>query len=332
MSLPLVSIGCAVYNGEKTLARALEPLVGQDYPNLEILISDDCSTDGSREIYEEFARKDPRVKVLHNEKNIGITENFNRLFRAATGKYFMWADQDDIRDKTFVSKTLARLEADPEAVLCHSYTGTFMGDPNHIKYITTLHGVDGVSRRIHRYFEFLRYFSDTVFYGLIRSDALKTTKLCRPDLGSTNALLFELLLLGKFIQVPEVLYYYSARGVRNRPDVHAEYARSNPGKKMPLFYFPFLIVARNQAEDIRRSSLGLIEKLELGAVVAGHASVVAATKLVYRALAVAVDPPPESFTKLCEEIVDPQAHYVFLNGAEKDEHLFPKYWNLKGGA
>src|SRR5437868_5903865 len=99
---PLVSIGCAVYNGEKTLVRALTPLVEQDYENIEIIVSDDGSKDGSREIFESFARRDPRIRILPFEKNVGVTENFNRLAREARGKYFMWADQDDIRDRTFV--------------------------------------------------------------------------------------------------------------------------------------------------------------------------------------------------------------------------------------
>lgn len=330
MTLPLVTIGCAVYNGEATLSRALEPLVAQDYANLEILISDDCSTDGSREIYEELARRDPRVRILENVTNIGVTENFNRLVTEARGKYFMWADQDDIRATTFVSKAVARLEADPEAVLCHSHTGVFMGDPNDVKYIITLHGVDDVSSPALRYFRFLRNFSDTTVYGLVRSDALKKTKMYRQDMGSANALLFELLLVGKFIQIPETLYFYSARGIRNRPDAKQEYARARPGKEMPLLYFPFLVLARNQTADIRRAPLPLVEKMEIGAMLWGHLSVVAVTKLVYRALAVPFE-PPESFTALCDNIVDPKSNLVFLNDSDRDEQLFPRFWNLKGG-
>jgi glycosyltransferase involved in cell wall biosynthesis len=332
MSSPLVTIACAVYNGEATLARALSPVVGQDYPNIEILISDDCSTDGSRAIYEEFARNDPRIRILRNTENIGVTENFNRLTREARGKYILWADQDDIRDKTFVRKAVAALEADPDAVICHSHTGVFMGDPEDVKYIVTLYGVDGVSSLVARYSKFLVYYSDTAVYGLIRTDALRRTKLWRRDLGSANALLFELLLQGKFIQIPEVLHYYSARGVRNRPDAKQDYERANPGKKMPLLYFPFLVLALNQTNDIRRSSVGWLQKLELGSVLWGHTSVVAMTKLVYRTLAVPFgEVLPEAFTSLCADIVEPQAHLVFLNDSDRDEHLFPKHWVLKGG-
>ena len=329
---PLVSIGCAVYNGEATLERALSRVVAQDYANLEILVSDDCSTDSSRAIYEEFARKDPRIKILRNDENVGVTRNFNRLVRESTGKYFMWADQDDIRETTFVSKAVAALEADPEAVICHSQTGVFMGDPDDVKYIITLYGVDGVRNRVLRYLKFLNYYSDTVLYGLIRAEALKKTELYRQDLGSANALLFDLLLMGKFIQLPEVLYYYSARGVRNRPDAKQEYARANPGKKMPLLYIPFLVLAMNQTKDIRRAPISLLEMVGLGSVLWGHISVVTMTKLVYRTLALPFGRVlPEGFTALCDNIVEPKAHLEFLNDADRDEYLFPKAWMLKGG-
>lgn len=327
---PLVTIGCAVYNGEATLARALSQVVAQDYANLEILIADDCSTDGSREIYEGFARNDSRIKIIRNAKNLGLAENLSRLALQASGRYFMWADQDDIRDKTFVSKAVAALEADPEAVLCHSHTGAFMGDPDDVQFVVTLHGVRGEKSRVRRYFNFLRYFSDTALYGLIRTDALKKTKLIRKDLGAANALLFDLLLRGKFIELPEVLYYYSARGMRNRPSAKEEYERMNPGKEKPLLYIPFLVVALNQTRDLGRSPLGWLEKVEIASVLWSHTAAVAATKLVYRSLSVPFN-LPDSFTDFCDRIVAPQAHFEYRNNMDRDEELFPKAWFLKGG-
>lgn len=331
MTRPLVTIGCAVYNGEATLARALRTVVGQDYDNLEIIISDDCSKDGSPAIYREFARKDPRIRIIENPKNIGVTRNFNQLVREAHGKYFMWADQDDLRAPSFVSKTLAELERNPDAVLCHSHTGVFIGDPNDIKYVVTLHGVDQVASPVRRYYRFLKYFSDTTVSGLMRTEALRRTQLYRDDLGSANSLLFELVMAGRFIEVPEVLYFYSGRGVRKRPSVREEYARANPGKKIPLLYFPFLVLAKNQTEDIVRAPLPLVEKIEIGSLLWAHTSLVAMTKLVWRSLSRPFD-LPESFTRFCDNIVEPKDHLHFLNGSEADEAAFPRYWNLKGGA
>jgi glycosyltransferase involved in cell wall biosynthesis len=327
---PLVTIGCAVYNGEKTLARALRSVVGQDYPHVEILIADDCSTDGSLAICAEFAARDPRVRIIRNGSNIGLIQNFNLLFREAKGEYFMWADQDDVRAATFVSKTLAALEADPEAVLCHSHTGGFIGDPSDVKVIGTLNGVSGVRPVITRYRRFLRNFSDTTIYGLIRSDALRRTQLWPAELGAANALLFELLLLGPFVQVPEVLYLYSGRGLRNRPGPEDDY-RMTKRRKMPWYYFPFLVVALNQTKGIGRARLGLLHKAALLSVLWGHVGTVFMTKLVYRVLyRIAAGRVPDWFTNMCDAIVESKAHVVFLGDSARDEDLFPKAWALKG--
>jgi glycosyltransferase involved in cell wall biosynthesis len=327
---PLVSVGCAVYNGERTLARALAAVCAQDYENLEIIVSDDGSKDRSPEIYREFARKDPRIRIIQNAKNIGVTRNFNQLVHEARGEYFMWADQDDLRAPSFVSKTLAALEADKDAVLCHSHTGVFSGDPTDVKYIVTLHGVDREISPVRRYYRFLKYYSDTTISGLMRTDALRRTKLWRDDLGAGNSLLFELLMLGKFIEVPEVLYFYSARGIRNRPSVREEYQRVNPGKKMPLLYFPFLVVAKNQTEDIMRGPLPVIAKVEVGSVLWAHTSLVALTKFVWRGLSRPFE-LPEAFTRFCDNIVEPKAHLHFVDHADEDKWEFPSYWTLKGG-
>ncbi len=330
-SRPLVTIGCAVYNGEQTLERALATLVAQDYPDIEILIGDDCSTDRSLEICEAAARLDARVKVIRNVRQLGIVDNVNALFRRASGKYFMWADQDDLRDPTFVRKAVAVLEADPDAVLCHSYSGVFVGEPADIKLIVSFTAVNGVASPLVRYWRFLREYGDTTIYGLIRTEALRRTRLWRPDLGSANALLFELLLLGKFVEIPEVLYFYSGRGVRNRPTPEQEYERQSAGRKMPWYYRPFAVLAINQTDGIRRSPLGLPAKAALLLMLWAHVCAVAGTKLLYRLLhRLSFGHVPDVLTRVCDAIVDPRTHYRFVNHADRDEQLFPRAWVLRG--
>jgi glycosyltransferase involved in cell wall biosynthesis len=327
---PLVTIGCAVYNGEAILARALASVVGQEYSNLEILIADDCSTDRSLEICEAVAGQDPRVRIIRHPANIGLSRNFNQLFREARGKYFMWADQDDIRDRTFVRKTVAALEADPDAVLCHSHTGEFIGDPDDLKIIVTLKGISDVKSPIARYLRFLRHYSDTTIYGLIRSDALRRTRLWRHSLGSANALLFELLVQGRFIEVPEMLYRYSARGLKARPSVKEEYERLNKGKTMPRHYLPFLVLAFNQTDGIVHSSLRWFEKAVLVCGLWLHVSVVFVTKVVYRAMhRISFGRLPDSFTSLCDAIVEARPDRVVVHEADR-HRLLPKGWTLKG--
>ena len=76
---PLVSIGMPVFNGEKSLAQALDALLEQDYSNLEVIISDNGSTDGTPEICQEFLKKDLRIKYYRSSENLGSNWNFNRV-------------------------------------------------------------------------------------------------------------------------------------------------------------------------------------------------------------------------------------------------------------
>ena len=72
MNSPLVSIGMPVFNGEKSLARALDALLEQDYSNIEVIVSDNGSSDRTPEICQEFLKKDSRVKYYHSPKNLGL--------------------------------------------------------------------------------------------------------------------------------------------------------------------------------------------------------------------------------------------------------------------
>jgi glycosyltransferase involved in cell wall biosynthesis len=94
-NLPLVSIVITNYNREKTIATAIESALAQDYPNLEIIISDNCSTDKSDEIISRYTG-DSRVRYSVNETNIGMLANFRlAISHKAQGKYFTIVNSDD---------------------------------------------------------------------------------------------------------------------------------------------------------------------------------------------------------------------------------------------
>ena len=118
---PLVSIGMPVYNGEEYLEAAVASALAQDYPNLEVLIVDNASDDGTAEIARRFAEQDPRVRYHRNESNIGFLPNFRRALEMAQGRYFTWlAHDDELTDPAYLSATTAYLEQNPEAVCCHT--------------------------------------------------------------------------------------------------------------------------------------------------------------------------------------------------------------------
>ena len=112
---PLVSIGLPVFNGERYLARALGSLLAQDYAPIEIVASDNGSTDRTPDILDDFARRDARLRVTRSPENHGAYWNVRRTLDLASGEYFMWAACDDLWDPGFVSAIAARLDAAPRA-------------------------------------------------------------------------------------------------------------------------------------------------------------------------------------------------------------------------
>lgn len=93
---PLVSIVMCTCNGENFVAKQLDSLINQTYPNLEIIISDDASTNKTLPIVREYAKKDARIKLHVNEQNLGFTKNFSNACLLASGHYIAFCDQDDI--------------------------------------------------------------------------------------------------------------------------------------------------------------------------------------------------------------------------------------------
>ena len=114
--MKLVSIGMPAFNDKPFLNRALESIVNQSYGNFELILSDDCSTDGSAQICEEYALKDTRIKYIRQEHNIGISRNMEFLLHQATGEYFMWAGDDDLWHSDFVSLHVKVLENSPNVI------------------------------------------------------------------------------------------------------------------------------------------------------------------------------------------------------------------------
>lgn len=93
---PLVSVVMATYQGELFIGKQLESILTQTYTHLEIIIVDDGSTDRTYAILEEYAAKDPRIRLFKNEKNIGYIKNFEKGLLLATGDLIAPSDQDDI--------------------------------------------------------------------------------------------------------------------------------------------------------------------------------------------------------------------------------------------
>lgn len=94
--IPLVSVICLSYNHEKYVVAALESVLNQTYPNIELIIADDCSTDSSKEVIENWLEAYPNIKFFPNTINLGNTKTFNNAVKHAKGDYFIDLAADDI--------------------------------------------------------------------------------------------------------------------------------------------------------------------------------------------------------------------------------------------
>lgn len=114
---PKVSVIVAVYNAEKTLRRCLDSLVNQELNDIEIIIIDDGSTDGSGAICDEYAAKDARIKVIHKD-NEGVSATKQRGLDMAVGEFFIYLDSDDYMDKSAYRKLYEKAQEEGSDIVC----------------------------------------------------------------------------------------------------------------------------------------------------------------------------------------------------------------------
>jgi glycosyltransferase involved in cell wall biosynthesis len=121
--VPLVSIGLPVRNGEAGILRALESLTAQTWPKLEIVVSDNASTDNTVALVQGVIARDPRVRLVRQAQDIGMMANFHAVAAAARGDFFLWAAHDDTRDPGYVRVLMAAMAAQPaQVVVVHGDT------------------------------------------------------------------------------------------------------------------------------------------------------------------------------------------------------------------
>jgi glycosyltransferase involved in cell wall biosynthesis len=131
---PLVSVLVPVYNGEKYLAQCLDSILAQDFTEMEILIADDGSKDGSRDLIQRYAAKDSRIRWWRNPKNLGLAGNFNACLRAARNDYIKYVLQDDVLVSPSAIRLMVQaLDQDPAVSLVGSGSYVIDGDSKRLE-------------------------------------------------------------------------------------------------------------------------------------------------------------------------------------------------------
>jgi glycosyltransferase involved in cell wall biosynthesis len=127
---PLITIGITCYNAERTIGRAIDSALRQEWPNLEVAVVDDRSTDGSLEVVRRYAERDGRIRWRSHESNKGYAAALNSVFESAKGEFVAIFDDDDVSRPDRLSRQWRRL-AEYEratgagAVLCYSNRDVF---------------------------------------------------------------------------------------------------------------------------------------------------------------------------------------------------------------
>lgn len=203
-----VSIGLPVYNGQAYLKYALEALLRQDYSNIELIISDNASTDDTPAICHEYSMRHSRLRYERNATTTNVFLNFRKVFELSTGEYFMWASSDDLWANNYVSALVELLQAYSHAVLAFSPVqridqfGRQLGKP------TQARSDHPRTNAVGRVIKNLQRNSCSIFYGLFRRQILEKTSVF-PELGIPPdlALLAEISCYGSFAGTSKTIFY-----------------------------------------------------------------------------------------------------------------------------
>lgn len=263
--MTLVSVGVPLYNAERYLEAAFDALLAQTYPELELVVCDNASTDATWELCQEYARRDDRIRLLRNERNLGAAYNYNRVAYRARGALFKWAAYDDVCAPELVAACVAELDAaGPGAVLAYPQTvliddaGTSQGrfhDRLDLRQPRAATRVRALASRFN--------LCNPVF-GVVRRDVLLRTGLIRAYPSSDVTLLAELAAYGRFHEVAAPLFHRRLHPASTRqagsPDLGVVAAWFDPRRRSrPLA--PRLALALRTAAALYATELPLTARL-----------------------------------------------------------------------
>lgn len=226
---PAISVGMPVYNEAGHLSKAIESILAQTFTDFELIISDNNSDDETPRICADYASRDPRIKFFRNDSNHGQVWNFNHVFNLSIGKYFMWASGRDFRHPRFLAGCFEALERHQSANLCYPEVVLMVDEEKKLHIVSRKPDPRDIIRSVasrllnsvgfssiadtHGLPAVLRFLSihwgivSPDIYGLIRTEALRKTRLYRTTMGTDLVLLAELSLLGEFILLPKPMHF-----------------------------------------------------------------------------------------------------------------------------
>ncbi|MEG3614426.1 glycosyltransferase family 2 protein [Isoptericola haloaureus] len=264
---PRVSIGLPVYNGEEYLDDALASARRQSFEDIEIIVSDNGSTDGTSDLCRQAAAEDDRVVYRRYDENRGGGWNYMNVARLARGEYFTWLAADDVKLPGFTGSCVELLDADGRAAFACSRAQVI--DEQGV-VIETLHdgamGLDAPDAAA-RVRNLLRAQASHVVYGLIRSSVLRQTRGMIAMVGDDIVLNTELLCRGPMLQSDEFLFRPRRHGAQLSQQGH-EQVRWHAPRAAVRFAFPQTRLNAELFRAVARAPLPAGEKVRAWSAVA----------------------------------------------------------------
>jgi glycosyltransferase involved in cell wall biosynthesis len=209
----LVSIGIPTYNRPEGLKKTLELITNQTYKNLQIIISDNCSLDSKvKVIVESFMKNDDRITFFQQEENKGPAYNFEFVLKKATGKYFMWATDDDLWANDFVEKLVLNFDSYPNSItsFCNikeinqnNEVINFFTYSNQLSSLNLFNRIKAWAKMIDLYFG-----KSSLIYGLHSTNVIKEIYFTSDQnyYGADNIIILDILMRGGIAINNEFLY------------------------------------------------------------------------------------------------------------------------------
>ena len=218
-NLPLVSIGIPVFNGDikknpysTDITKSLTSILNQSYKNIEIIISDNASTDNTPNIIKKLCSSDQRIKYYRQPNIITPDENFNFVLEKSNGKYFKWNCHDDFISHDFIEKNIELLEKNEKFVFSSSpscFDYEFNVKKNNLKFDFNLNLYERI-----KYFYKIRSYCHSMFYGLIRKKNLENrTDITKCYFAMDWIIILELLFQGRFQTIDDGYIIIGSTGV-----------------------------------------------------------------------------------------------------------------------
>ncbi len=271
---PRLTVLLPTYNRAASLPRAIDSVLAQTRGDIELLISDNASTDETEAVCARYVEQDARVRSFRQPVNRGPIPNFNWLLEQARSEFVLMLADDDWLDRDYVERCLAVIEADPSLSIVTGATRYYEGDaPPDLVLNTNLTESSG-SRRVLRYLR--NSWSSAAFYGVLRTSAT------REALPIPNVMGADWLFVAAVSFAGRVLTITDTHLNRRRGGTSADFQRIAEVSELSsrAARNPHLAIAYNQFRDIACSCpayapLGRLRRVGLGlaaaaAIVSGH--------------------------------------------------------------